>query len=47
MAFSTGSVFRPSGVKMMPYSVSTPKIRFCTRLRRLLRRVEVGGQGID
>ena len=30
MAFSTGSVFRPSGVKMIPYSVSTPKIRFCT-----------------
>jgi hypothetical protein len=24
IAFSTGSVFRPSGVKMMPYSVSIP-----------------------
>jgi hypothetical protein len=30
IAFSTGSVFRPSGVKMMPYSFSSPKIRFCT-----------------
>jgi hypothetical protein len=40
MAFSTGNVFRPSGVKMMPYSVSIPNIRFCTRLRQLVRHVE-------